>query len=303
MAGTITTGNTPKALWPGVHAFFGLKYNEHPEEYRDLFEVVPSSKNYEEDVLVTGFGLATIKDQTAGVNYTSNNQKWLKRYTHVVYGLGYICSREEVDDNLYGELATKRAAALVFSMRSTKEIVHANHINRMTDGNYTGGDGSVLLVATHTTESGSQSNILTPTADLSETALEDIGVMVMTAKNDKGLQIPLIMMSLHVPPNEWFEAHRILKSVLQNDTANNAINVLKSTNAIPNGIKMNHYFTDPDAWGVKTNCPNGFMSFERRPREFTRDVDFDTENQKHKATERYISGWTDWRCWYGSAGA
>jgi len=301
--GIITTGNIPKELWPGVHNFFGLSYGEHPEEFRDLFTVLPSTKNYEEDVLVTGFGLATIKDQTGSVNYTSHGQKWVKRYTNVTYGLGFMVSREEIEDNQYKELAMKRAAALAFSMRTTKEIVHANIINRKSSTSYVGGDSSALEVADHATESGSQSNLLSPAADLSEAAIEDVGIMVMTAKNDKGLQIPLLMLSIHIPANEWYEANRIIKSELQSYTSNNAVNVLKMTNAFPEGIKMNHYFTDTDAWGVKTNCPNGFQSFERRAREFTQDNDFDTENAKHKSTERYIAGWTDFRCWYGCPGA
>jgi len=303
MAGVITTGNIPKALIAGVHDFFGLSYEEHPEEWRDLFDEIPSTLAYEEDVLVTGFGLATVKDQGGTVNYTSHGQKWTKRYTHVTWGLGFMVTREEIEDNQYKTLAMKRAKALAFSMRTTKEVIHANHLNRATTSAYTGGDGSVLMVSTHTTESGNQSNILDPAADLSEAALEDVGIMVMTAKNDKGLQIPLMMMSLHVHPNDWYESHRILKSVLQNDTANNAINALKDTSAIPGGIKMNHYFTDTDQFGVKTNAPNGFQSFTRRGREFVEDNDFDTENMKHKSTERYISGWTDWRCFYGSPGA
>jgi hypothetical protein len=301
--GVITTGAHPKALWPGVYAWFGASYNKFPEEWKDIFDIHMSEKNFEEDVQSKGFGLATVKNEGKAVDYTSHAQGWVKRYVHVVYGLGFIITREEKEDNLYKELATKRAGSLAFSMRTTKEIIHANHINRMTNASYTGGDGQPLLSTSHPTDAGNQSNYLTPAADLSEAALEDLLIMVMTVKDEKGLQIPLIGMSLHIHPNDWFEANRILKSSLQNDTANNAINALKITNAIPNGIKMNHYFTDTDAWGVKTNCPDGFKHFVRRSREFTQDNDFSTENALAKATERYSSGWTDWRCFYGSPGA
>jgi len=54
-----------------------------------------------------------------------------------------------------------------------------------------------------------------------------------------------------------FEAERILKSTLQNDTANNAINALKSTGMFSGGVKVNHYLTDTDAWFIRTNCPDG----------------------------------------------
>jgi hypothetical protein len=188
-------------------------------------------------------------------------------------------------------------------MRQTKENVGAQVYNRHATSGYTGGDGSVLLVATHATTSGSQSNILDPAADISEAALEDMQIQIMGATNDRGLKISLMARSLHVPRQIWYEANRIMKSTLTPDTANNAVNVLAATNAFPGGIKMNHYFTDTDAWFVRTNAPRGMIGYQRRPVEFTQDNDFDTENAKAKNTERYSFGWTDWRALYGSVGA
>src|SRR5690554_694574 len=130
MAGVITTGNHPKALWPGMHAFFGFKYREKPVQWRDTFEEEKSSRNYEEDTLSTGFGLAQVKDQGASVSYDTETQGFTKRYTHVVYGLGYIVTEEELEDNLYEELSRKRIRGLAFSHRQSEEIVHANILNR-----------------------------------------------------------------------------------------------------------------------------------------------------------------------------
>lgn len=301
--GAITTGNHPKAVWPGVHAWFGAKYDEEPEEWKDIFEVRKSNQNYEEMVANAGFGLASVKNQGQGIDYATHAQGGVKRYTNVVYGLGYIVTREEVEDNLYKQLATQRAESLAFSMRQTKENVHANVVNRATNASYTGFDGSALAVTTHAVAAGTQSNLLNPAADLSEDALEDLLIMVMTAKDYNGLQISLKPRALFIHPNNYYEAHRIIDSVLQNDTANNAANVIKATNSIPEGVKVNHYFTDTDAFFIKTNAPNGFISFARRGREFTQDNDFNTENYLHKATERYVPSWTDWRCCYYSAGA
>jgi hypothetical protein len=303
MAGVIATGNHPKALWPGIKAWWGRVYGEHNVEYTDLFDMEKSSQNYEEDVQVTGFGLAPVKPQGTGVAYDSESQGFTTRYTHVVYALGYICTREELEDNLYAVVSKRRAGALAYSMRQTKENVGAQVYNRCTTAGYTGGDGSVLLVATHSTMSGNQSNILAPAADISETAIEDMLIQIMGATNDRGLKISLMARSLHVPRQLWFESNRILKSTLQNDTGNNAVNVLRATNALPGGIKVNHYFTDTDAWFVRTNAPRGMIGYQRRPVEFTQDNDFDTENAKAKNTERYSFGWTDWRGLYGSIGA
>ena len=48
---------------------------------------------------------------------------------------------------------------------------------------------------------------------------------------------------------------------------------------------------------------DGMKHFQRRPLQFAIDNDFDTENAKFKAVERYSFGWTDPRGVYGSPGA
>jgi len=300
----ITTGAHPKALWPGVAAWWGRMYNEHKEEYPDLFDQDTSKKNYEEDVQLTGFGLAPVKTQGAPVSYDTEQQGPVSRYTHVAYALGYIVTKEELDDNLYMEVSKTRARANAFSMRQTKENVAANVYNRAFNSSFTGGDGVSLSNASHpNTTGGTFSNQITTAADLSEASLEDLIIQLMGATNDRGLKINLMPKCIVVPRQLWFEANRILKSVLQNDTANNAVNVLKATNAIPEGIKVNHYLTDPDAWFIRTSCPDGLKCYQRIAPQFSQDNDFDTENAKAKCYERYSFGWSDPRSLWSSPGA
>lgn len=299
----ITTGLHPKALWPGVKAWFGQAYDEHPLEYPMIFQKDTSDKAYEERVETTGFGLAPVKPQGSSVSYVADAQGYTARFTNVTYALGYIVTMEELADNLYEAVSKSRARKLAFSMRQTKEYVGANIINRITNGSYLGGDGVVLASASHPTRSGNQSNILSPAADISETAIEDMVTQLMGMTNNVGLVINLMADKLLVPRQLWFEANRILKSTLNEGTATNAINVLKATNAFPGGIVMNHFLTDADAWGILTNCPDGLIYQERMTLKFTQDNDFDTENAKAKAVERYVFGWADWRGIVWSVGA
>lgn len=303
MAGVILTSNHPKALWPGIKAIWGKAYNDHVEEYVDLFDKQTSDKAYEEDLQITGFGLAKVKAQGAGVEYDSEIQGFTTRYTHVAYALGYIVSHEELKDNLYSEISGTRAASLARGFRQTKERVGANIFNRAFDSNYTGGDGVSLINTAHpNTNGGTFSNQLTVAADFSEASLEALTIQIMKATDDRGLLINLMPQSLHIAPDEWYNANRILNSVYQPGTANNDINVLKSTNVLPMGIKVNHYFTDADAWFVRTNVSNGLKYYEREAISFDQDNDFDTMNAKAKGYERYSFGWTDPRAVFGSAG-
>jgi hypothetical protein len=299
----ISTGNHPKALWPGIKAWFGRTYDQHVPEFPDLFDKDSSDKAYEESVNVSGFGLAPVKPEGGSVSYDSESQGYVSRLTHVAYALGYIVTYEELRDNLYVEVSKRRSEALAFSLRTTRETVAANVYNRAFTAGYTGGDGSVLCVSTHSTQAGNQSNVLTTASDLNETALEDMLTQIMGAQNDRGLNIKLMPQCLIVPRQEWFNANRILKSTLQNDSANNAVNVLRATQALPKGIKVNHYLDDADAWFVRTNCPRGMIHYEREIGQFEQDNDFDTKNAKAMKYERYSFGWDDFRGVWGTPGA
>ena len=303
MAGIITTGSHPKALWPGMHKFFGRTYNEHPMEWSQIFEAESSEKNYEEDTEVTGFGLAPVKAQAASVSYDSETQGPTKRYTHVTYGLGYIVTREELEDNLYEVVSKRRIKALAYSVRQTEETVAANILNRAFNSSYTGADGKEMIATDHPTVNGTQSNELTTAADLSEASLEDLMIQIAESVNSRGLKIALMPKKLIVPPGLMFEAERLLASSLQSGTANNDVNAIKSMGMIKGGACVNHYLTDTDAWFLQTDAPSGLMRFNRRATEFKQDNDFDTENAKAKTTLRFSVGWTDWRGIFGSPGA
>lgn len=302
-AGVITTGSAPKSLWPGIYAWFGQSYAPHGEECRELFDTHDSEKSYEEVVEVVAFGLAPEKEQGTSVEYSSWRQGDIDRYTNIPYALGFIVTREEIADNLYEKLVMDRTQRLAFSMYTTKEIVAANVYNRAFNSSFTFGNGQTLISTTQPSDVGNQSNRLSTDADLSETALEDILIQISNAKDPAGLQIAIRGRSLHIPTAEQFNAQRIIGSVLQNDTANNAINAIPSMGLLPEGWKMNHYFTDTDAWFVRTNTPHGMKLFEREAVEYSEDNDFDTDNMKYKAYMRFVPGRDDWRGVYGTSGA
>jgi hypothetical protein len=296
MAGIITTASHPKALWPGIKAWWGQTYAEHRVEYTDLFDSDTSNKNYEEDVQLTGFGLVPIKNQAQAVTYDSEVQGFVTRYVHIAYAMGYIVTKEELDDNLYEQVSRKRAAALALSFRQTKENVAANVYNRAFNPIFLGGDGVSLGSTAHTnTTGGTWANKPTVDADLSEASLEDAMIAIMGFTNDRGLLISVMPRSLHIARNEVFNAQRILHSTYQPGNANNDINVIKAGNYLPGGFKVNHYFSSPHAWFIRNDIPGGtgMKCYERVSVMFDQDNDFDTMNAKAKGYERYSFGWTD----------
>lgn len=299
----INTGSHPKALWPGVRAFFASVYDQQPQIWSQVFETVTSDKAYEEGVATQSFGLAARKPEGSGVTYDSHNQEWVRRSTHDTYGLGYIVTEEELEDNLYEDKSFNRSKLLAISMAETKEIVHANILNRGFDSNYTGGDGVSLFSASHPTAVGNQSNLLSTAADFSESSLEDMLIQMHDNKNSRGLRFPLKGEKLVIRHELMFEVERVLNSTLRPGTANNDINAGKRMGVLPGGYVVWPHLTDADAWFILTNAPNGLLSFSRRKMRFVQDNDFDTSNAKAKSTERYVPDWNDWRGAFGTPGA
>lgn len=302
MSGVITTSNHPKALWPGIHAWFGRNYGQIPAQYKGCFETEKSDKKYEEDVELTGFGLAPVKTEGGSVAFDSETQGPTTRYTHVSIGLGYIVTLEEREDNLYAVVSKKRSKALAFSMMQTKETIAANVYNRAVNASYVGGDGQPLLSTAHPTVDGTQSNMLGTPADLSEAALEAALIEISQMKNSRGLRINAKAKELIIPSALQFDAERILKSNLRVGSELNDVNAIKNMGLLPGGIHENRYLTNDKMWFIKTDIPDGMRHFERRKLKFTKDNDFHTDNALAKATERYSFGWTDWRAIFGSQG-
>jgi len=301
MAGIITRSSHPDALWPGVKSWFGLSYDKVPATWSKIFEKEGSTKFQERVSEATTFGLAPSKSEAAPIQYDSDQQGYTAIFQHVVYGLGYIVTEEELEDNQYDELSRARSANLAWSMRTTAEFVHANVFNRGFDSAYPIGDGQPLFSASHPTLSGLQSNLLTA-ADLSEAALEDATKAVWRIQNNRGFPINGGIKRIVINPEDAFNATRILNSVLRSGTANNDINALNAMGSVPE-VEVDKYLTDTDSWYVQTDVPNGLMSYWRREVSLSKDNEFDTDNAKAKATMRFSAGAGDWRSTFGNAGA
>lgn len=305
--GVITTGSHPKLLWPGVKAVWGTVYDSWPTEYTDLFDTVSSEKNYEEYVQSSRFPLAQVKPQGQPLVYATEQQGQTVRLTNVTYAQGYAVTLEELQDNLYEKVSRMRATNNAEGMRQTKEFVCANVYNRGFTSGYVGGDGVVLFSTAHPLIfGGTGSNTPAVGADLSEISLEDAIIAMMGQVDDNGLTVRIMPRSLHISRFEVMNAERILKSVQQNDTANNATNAIRSMGLLPGGAKVNHYFSNstPANWFLRASSRpgEGMIYQERMKIAFDQDNDFSTKNALASAMERYQVGWADWRYTYGVQG-
>jgi hypothetical protein len=307
MTGTVTTGNISRLLQDGINSVFDDDYKRYPAQYPMIFTTEGSQKNFEVDVQVEGFGLADVKPEGDDINFDSFRQGFTPKYPMITVAKGFVVTKEAMADDRYGEIR-KKAVSLSTSMRVTKEIFGANILNRGFNSAYTmiDGDGTELFSAAHPlgpTNTGVFSNVLATPADLSEAALEDLQIQISQAVDARGLRVTLRAERLVVAPSNQFEAQRILGSVLQNDTGNNATNATRDLEGIRNGYTVNNFLTSPSAWFITTDVQDGLKHFERQMLERGEDNAFSSGNMRYKADERYQFGWTNARGAFASAGS
>ena len=294
-----------KELEPGLNALFGLEYKQYADETKDIYTTESSDRAFEEEVMLSGFGEAGVKPEGQGVTFDTAQETYTARYTMETIALAFSITEEAIEDNLYDRLASHYTKALARSMASTKNTKGANILNNgfTGTGNPTYGDGQVLLIASHPTLSGDQSNILSTNSDLNETSLEQCMIDIANTKDERGLKVAAKAKRLIIPTNLQFVAERLMKSVGRVGTADNDINALKHMGMIPEGYFVNHYLNDTDAFFLITDVPNGMKHFDRAPLKTSMEGDFDTGNVRYKARERYVFGASDWRGIFGTPGA
>ena len=302
----ISRSQLVKELEPGLNALFGLEYNRYDNEHAEIFTTETSDRAFEEEVMLTGFAGAAIKQEGAGVQFDQASEAYTSRYTHQTIALAFAITEEAIEDNLYDRLASRYTRALARSMSQTKQTIAANVLNNGfdTSGSYNGGDGVSMLNASHPLANGGTfSNILATAADLNETSLEQSLIDIAGFVDERGLKIALQGRKLIIPKELQFTAERVLKSPLRTATADNDINAMMNMGMIPEGYRVNHFLTDTDAFFIITDAPNGLKEFVRSPIKTAIEGDFDTGNVRFKARERYSFGWSDPRGIFGTPGA
>ena len=300
----ISRAQLAKELEPGLNALFGMEYDRYENEHAEIFETESSDRAFEEEVLIVGFGNASVKEEGQGVEFDSASEGFTARYTHETVALAFSLTEEAVEDNLYDRLGARYTKALARSMAHTKQVKAANVLNNAFSSSFAGGDGKALIATDHPlAHGGTLANRATTMADLNETSLENALISISTFVDDRNMILAMRGTKLIVPPQLQFVADRLLETPGRVGTADNDINAIRNMGLLPEGYAVNHFLTDTDAFFILTDCPDGFKHFERTPITTSMEGDFDTGNVRYKARERYSFGFSNPRCVFGSQGA
>jgi hypothetical protein len=294
-----------KELLPGLNALFGLEYATYGEQHKEIYDTETSERSFEEETKLSGFSAAPVKNEGSALAYDNAQEAFTARYNHETIALGFSLTEEAIEDNLYDSLSARYTKALARAMAYTKQVKAAAVLNNgFNGGAFAGGDGVALFSTQHPLVSGGvNSNTQSTPADLNETSLEAAVIQIAAWTDERGLLIAAKPKKLVVPPALQFVATRLLETQLRVGTADNDINAIVNNGSIPEGYCVNNYLTEPNAYFLTTDVPNGMKHFIRSPLSNSMDGDFDTGNVRYKSRERYSFGFSDPLGMFGSPGA
>lgn len=236
-------------------------------EYKQIFDVYKSKRAFEEDAGVSGFSAAPQKREGAPFEYDAAVQTYLTRYQMYTYGQGFQVTQEAQEDSEAFNLVDRFIPDLKNSLYTTVNTVASNVLNDGFTVTTVTGDGVALFSASHpTVGAGLQSNVLATPADLSYTSLQDLITQIMQTRDDRGKPAPLHANKLILPTGLWGVGTGILQTAGAPGNANNDTNVIRAYGGLlEQGMCINHYLTDTDAWFVKTSAKHGLKFFDRIP--------------------------------------
>jgi len=261
----ISRGQLVKELEPGLNALFGLEYKRYENQHAEIYTTESSDRAFEEEVMLSGFANASVKPEGSGVSFDNAQETFTARYTHETVALAFAITEEAIEDNLYDRLASRYTKALARSMANTKQVKSVVPLIQglPTNDNFNSGDGVSLFNTSHPTIAGTVANTLAVQADLNETSLEQSLIDIAAMTDERGLKIAARGVKMIVPSENQFNAERLMKSQGRTGTADNDINAIASMGMVPQGYRVNNFLTDPDAFYIITDVPNGMKYFDR----------------------------------------
>lgn len=290
-----------KELLPGLNGLFGLEYKRYGEEHTQVYTVEKSNRSFEEELKVSGFGAAPVKTEGNGIEYDNAQEAYVARYTHETIALGFAITEEAIEDNLYDSLSQRYTKALARAMAYTKQVKAAAPLNNAFSSSFPMGDGKSLCATDHPTVAGfTNANRPSVAVDLNETALEAAVIQIAGWVDERGLLIAARPKKLVIPPALQFVAKKLKGTDKKLGSSDND---MATAPGIIGGIAEMHWLTDPNAWFLTTDVPNGAKMFERVALKTSMEGDFETGNVRYKARERYSFGFSDPLSVWGSPGS
>ena len=307
-----TETNFGKLLEPGLRKIFFETYDELPEQYSRIYNVLTSDKAREHDWGMGAFGDWTKRaTQLDTVDYKTLKPGVERTYIHEAFTQGFMITREMHDDDQYRQI-NKMPQALARSGRAKVERDAMQLLINGFKGDAVGEeafriyDGKALFSNAHPLldkVGGTVSNLATGV--LNDANLKTALKLMREQVDEAGNLIQLRATKLIVPPALEDTAIRLLKSEQLTGGNDNDTNAFLKNHGIEI-VVMDYLGTASGGsdthWFLQDGSRHEMNFFWRKKPEFKWAEDFDTFVAKYRGYMRYSYGVSDFRGIIGSKG-
>lgn len=277
-----------KLYVPGLFLVATDSFKRYSEDWKQFILAKTTQKAYEEIAYMSGLDKLAKKPEGTPIAYDARIQGSSKKFVVDSWALGLRITYEAIEDDLYGKMKGGMKELGV----SAAETINCEAYNGFNLGaaTLTSADGQYIFDTDHTKLDGSTwSNDYTASSLSIDSIQDDVAAFeALTDHRGKNInRVGGVQWILANPALEWKLAE-IFGSIMNPNTANNAINALKKARP---GLK---YFTTPYITSTTARYyigekdeARGMVWFSRQAPTFARDGDFETGDALFKVYCRF----------------
>jgi len=288
----------------GLDTDFRNSLAEFPEEFPTFLKVGTMDKAEVERIAKSNLGVMPERGELEVPLELAPEISAKRNYVSTDFALTVAYSQRSLEDDLYGEIQ-QASRDLGRASKLTQEFRAAELLDDAFAGTtFTGLQGEPLISNAHTfiNALGTWSNRIAGDPTLGVTGLQAAYELGERTFDHEGNPVPIILTDLLINPIDIPIAMQLTENPMQPFTADNDINDNMRRSILT--WHTNH-FKDTSArdwFAIDKNMSDAWFMWKRRP-DLKDEVDFDTQAQKVRASQRFLVYFFGQRGWVASDAA
>lgn len=284
---------------PHLKAVAFDEIQQHPDIRGEIFSIESMDREVTQWTKISSYGQMEQVSEGVVAPKDVATQLGLKTFTALKFKKAIPISDEMIQDNRW-DLVNKMVRGLGRAAYETQQVSAFNILNNAF-GSETAFDGVAIISASHTTQSGNQSNIIASAADISYAGLKEGENYFRKVTDERGKHLILQPNAVLTTESFRHDALELVNTPFKPGSANNDINSLSALKVL-----SSPFLTDDDAWfmlAAPGTEANGLMIYNRQPLDSRTHEDALAGVMYYIAEYRQALGCSEWRGVWGSQGA
>jgi hypothetical protein len=287
-ASLITVGQLQSLTKPGLDSIQTL-YRQYRNEWKQYMTIRDSYKAVEYAAEMAMLNGGARMAEGTDIPLGTMSEKFITFAQNYQYGVGFTITKISISDNLYKDYFPKGIDAITYNLNQVSEneaIALFDNAFSTANPEYVLADGQAMCSATHPTNAGTFSNLITP-SEMNETSIEDMVITAQEMIDASGQRISIVASKYLLGIPNQFIVNVITGSQFDPQSSNNAVNPITYGDYVNRGFIVSHYMNAPLNFFLLTDYNKGLVHYMRQPLEIEMSTDQSNQNLGVYGNERY----------------